>query len=74
MFFCGCLWNKWRERGKYQLLFNSCVSKTSRALNLSGVLNIGILPGINHPYFLHMQMYLRNQGFRPLLHSYYLQK
>ena len=58
--------------GKYNLLFNSCVSQTSRSLNLSGVFNIGILPGVNHPYWLHFQLYLRSVGVRPMLFSHYL--
>lgn len=52
--------------GKYQLVVNSCVSQTSRALNLSGVFNIGI-----HPYILHTQMFLRNIGARPMLFLHY---
>ena len=59
--------------GNYNLLTNSCVSSTSRSLNLSGVFNIGIFPGINHPYFLHSQMYLRSIGVRPMIFSSYLQ-
>ncbi len=51
----------------YSWLFSSCVTHTSRALNMSGVYNIGI-----HPYLLHAEMYLRARGFRPLLSSYYL--
>ncbi len=58
--------------GQYQLLTNSCVSQASRALNLSGVFNLGILPGISHPYWLHTQMYLWNSGIRPWTYSYYL--
>jgi hypothetical protein len=38
----------------------------SRALNMSGAFNIGI-----HPYFLHLQMYLRSMGVRPSLFSYH---
>ena len=38
----------------------------SRALNISGVYNIGI-----HPYLLHTEMFLRSVGVRPLLFSYY---
>ncbi len=53
--------------GKYNLALNSCVSMTSRALNMAGALNIGI-----HPYILHGQMYLRSIGFRTSLFSYYL--
>lgn len=52
--------------GKYNLLLNNCVSQTSRALNLSGVFNIGI-----HPYLLHLEMYLRSIGIRPLLYSHF---
>ncbi|WP_276373029.1 DUF6443 domain-containing protein [Chryseolinea sp. H1M3-3] len=60
---------KMAESGNsYNLVFNSCVSMTSRALNMSGVLNIGI-----HPYILHAQMHLRSIGFRPSLFSYHLQ-
>jgi RHS repeat-associated protein len=52
--------------GKYQLLTNNCVTQTSRALNMSGVLNIGI-----HPYILQTEMYLRFVlGVRPTLYSY----
>lgn len=51
----------------YSVEFSSCVSHTSRALNLSGVFNIGI-----HPYSLAFQMYLRNIGMRPALFSYLL--
>lgn len=53
--------------GQYNLAFNSCVSQTSRALNMSGVFNIGI-----HPYILQAQMYLRSIGARPMLYSHYL--
>ncbi|MDR1372273.1 MAG: RHS repeat-associated core domain-containing protein [Dysgonamonadaceae bacterium] len=58
--------------GQYQLLINSCVSQTSRALNLSGVFNLGILPGITHPYWLHTQMYLWSNSIRPWTYSYFL--
>lgn len=44
---------------------SDCVSQTSRALNMSGVFNIGI-----HPYLLQAQMYMRSVGFRPMLFSY----
>jgi len=57
----------WNPTGKYNLLFNSCVSQTSRALNVSGAFNTGI-----HPYILHSQMYLRSIGVRPMLYSHYL--
>ncbi len=50
----------------YSVEVSSCVTHTSRALNLSGVFNVGI-----HPYLLHSQMYLRNLGLRPGLFSYY---
>lgn len=53
--------------GHYNLLYNNCVSMTSRALNISGVFNIGI-----HPYILHTQMYLRSLGLRPALFSYFI--
>ena len=53
--------------GQYNLAINSCVSQTSRALNMSGVFNIGI-----HPYILQAQMYLRSIGARPMLYSHYL--
>ncbi len=53
--------------GRFNFAINSCVSQTSRALNMSGAFNIGI-----HPYFLHAQMYLRSIGVRPMLYSYYL--
>jgi hypothetical protein len=53
--------------GKYNLIYNNCVTMTSRALNISGVFNIGI-----HPYLLHAQMYLRSIGVRPILYSYYV--
>ena len=55
--------------GKYNFAFNSCVSQTSRALNMSGVFNVGI-----HPYLLHAQMYLRSIGIRPCLSYYYFQQ
>ena len=51
----------------YNLFYNSCVSMGSRALNATGIFNIGI-----HPYLLHSEMYLRQLGFRPSLFSYYL--
>jgi hypothetical protein len=44
----------------YSLELSSCVTHTSRALNLSGIFNIGI-----HPYLLHAQMYLWGNGIRP---------
>jgi hypothetical protein len=39
----------------------------SRALNMSGVFNVGV-----HPYLLHFQMYMRSIGFRPVLCSHFL--
>ena len=57
--------SNWNPTGKYNLAFNSCVSQVSRALNASGVFNIGI-----HPYLLHAQMYLRSIGVRPCLFSH----
>ncbi|MBN1185839.1 MAG: hypothetical protein JXB49_26395, partial [Bacteroidales bacterium] len=59
--------SSWNPSGKYNLAFNSCVSQTSRALNASGVFNVGI-----HPYLLHAQIYLRSIGFRPSLFSSYM--
>lgn len=56
--------SNWNPSGKYNLCFNSCVTQTSRALNASGVFNVGI-----HPYLLHGQMYLRTVGVRPYLFS-----
>lgn len=53
-------------RFNYHLYTNNCVNMASRALNISGVPNIGI-----HPYLLHAQMYLRSIGIRPCLYSYY---
>ena len=53
----------------YSAPLSSCVTHTSIALNLSGVLNIGI-----HPVLLHAQIYLRNLGVRPSLYSYYMLK
>lgn len=53
--------------GKYNLLYNNCVGMGSRALNMSGVFNVGV-----HPYILHTQMYLRNLGIRPILYGYLL--
>jgi RHS repeat-associated protein len=50
----------------YSVELNSCVTHTSRALNSSGVFNVGV-----HPYLLHSQMYLRNIGVRPSLFSFY---
>ncbi|MBS1590367.1 MAG: hypothetical protein JST52_12220, partial [Bacteroidetes bacterium] len=58
--------SSWNPSGNYNLALNSCVSQTSRALNASGVFNIGV-----HPYLLHAQMYLRSIGVRPMLYSYY---
>lgn len=54
---------------KYNLYFSSCVNHTARALTLSGVPVIGI-----HPFILNAQIYLRAEGFRPVLYSYYLTK
>lgn len=45
---------------------------TSRALNASGAFNVGILPGISHPYLLHAQMALRAMGARPMLFSHFV--
>jgi hypothetical protein len=59
--------NYLNKGGKYNLLYNNCVSMTSRALNMSGIFNIGI-----HPYLLHFQMYLRSIGIRPILYSHFL--
>ncbi|MDR1054414.1 MAG: hypothetical protein LBL90_00955 [Prevotellaceae bacterium] len=59
--------NSLNQGGKYNLFYNSCVSMTSRALNMSGVFNIGI-----HPYLLHVQMYLRAIAVRPMLYSHFL--
>ena len=56
----------WNPSGNYNLIRNSCVTQTSRALNSSGAFNIGL-----HPYLLHAQMYLRSYGVRPLHFSYY---
>lgn len=53
----------------YSAPLSSCVTHASIALNLSGILNIGI-----HPVVLHTQLYLRNMGIRPSLYSYYLLK
>lgn len=50
---------------KYNLFYNSCVSMGSRALNMSGIFNIGI-----HPYLLHTEMFLRSVGVRPFLFAY----
>ncbi|THF48565.1 RHS repeat-associated core domain-containing protein [Flavobacterium supellecticarium] len=50
---------------KYNVYFSSCVTHTSRVLNMSGFLNIGI-----HPYILHAQVYLRGIGFRTYLSHY----
>ena len=44
----------------YSVELSSCVSHVSRALNLSGVFNIGI-----HPYLLCAQMSLWSSGVRP---------
>ena len=51
----------------YSVEISSCVSHTSRALNLSGIFNIGI-----HPYLLNAQMYLWSNGIRPWTFSYFL--
>lgn len=58
--------SNWNPSGRYNLLFNNCVQQASRALNASGVFNVGI-----HPYLLHAQMYLRSLGVRPVLFSYH---
>jgi len=44
----------------YSAELSSCVTHTSIALNMSGIFNIGI-----HPYLLHSQVYLWNNGVRP---------
>lgn len=54
------------NHSRYNLLYNNCVNMASRALNMSGVFNIGI-----HPYLLQTEMFLRFAGVRPLLFSYY---
>ena len=59
--------SNWNSSGEYNLVFNSCVTQTSKALNASGVFNIGV-----HPYLLYAQMYLRSVGIRPFLFSPYL--
>ena len=51
----------------YSVEVSSCVTHTSRALNLSGVFNIGI-----HPYLLAAQMYLWGNGIRPWSYIYFL--
>ena len=51
----------------YSVEISSCVTHTSTALNLSGVVNIGI-----HPYFLALQMSLWTNGVRPWFYSYLL--
>jgi RHS repeat-associated protein len=53
---------------QYRLLTNNCVRHTSRALNMSGMINVGI-----HPYILHAQVYLRSIGVRPANFSYFIQ-
>ena len=53
----------------YSVELSSCVTHTSRALNLSGIFNIGI-----HPYLLNSQMYLWSNGIRPWTFSYFLNK
>ena len=53
--------------GNYSFWGNSCTQQASRALNLSGVFNIGL-----HPYLLQGQMYLRSIGVRPMMYSYNL--
>ena len=59
--------SNWNPSGKYNLICNSCVSQTSRALNASGAFNVGI-----HPYLLQGEMFLRSMGVRPLIYSHYL--
>ncbi len=51
----------------YSVAISSCVTHASRALNLSGVFNIGI-----HPYLLAAQMYLWGNGIRPWSYIYFL--
>jgi RHS repeat-associated protein len=63
-------WLKAREatdKLHYSVEFSSCVSHTSRALNLSGIFNVGI-----HPYLLNAQMYLWSNGIRPWTFSHFL--
>lgn len=59
--------SEWNSSGNYNLIFNSCVSQTSRALNASGVFNFRI-----HAYLLHAQISLHSTGVRPMLHSHFL--
>jgi RHS repeat-associated protein len=51
----------------YSVELSSCVTHTSRALNMSGIFNIGI-----HPYLLNAQMYLWSNGIRPWSFNYLL--
>ncbi len=59
------------ERGNfhYSVELSSCVSHVSRALNLSGIFNVGI-----HPYLLNAQMYLWSRGIRPWFVCNYIPK
>ena len=63
----GTVTVKSRDEYSHNVVYNNCVSMTSRALNMSGAFNIGI-----HPYLLHAQMYLRSIGIRPVLYSHFL--
>jgi hypothetical protein len=56
------------KSGNYLIPFNDCVVKVSRALNYSGVFNIGI-----HPKLLYYQLLLRSQGVNAYNYSHYLQ-
>lgn len=56
------------KSGKYLIPFNDCVVKVSRALNYSGVFNIGV-----HPKLLYYQLLLRSQGINAYNYSHYLQ-
>jgi len=57
----------------YQMVLNGCVTKASNALNLGGAFNIGVLPGISHPYWLHFQMRLYANGYRPWIYAPHIQ-
>lgn len=54
-----------KEGGNFNFLTSACVTKVSNALNMAGVINIGI-----HPYLLHLQLYLRSLGLTPSFLSY----
>lgn len=54
------------------LCCHSCAGK-SAFINIGGAFNIGVLPGISHPYWLHFQMRLYANGYRPWIYAPHIQ-